>query len=106
MTHRTRQLLARFFKVQPGFLVDDAEGYQSELGSHLRVEDASIDSWLYAGAEKFHDDAEFAKALQAVGDFSDTRKALLLLGEIVKVPGLIDHLYDTLKSGSREAVKS
>jgi len=104
MTHGTRQLLARFFKVQPGFLVDDAEGYQAELASHLRVKDAGIDSWLYAGADRCHDDAQLAKALQMIGDFPDARKALMLLGEIVAVPGLIDHLYDTLKGGSRETV--
>jgi transcriptional regulator with XRE-family HTH domain len=106
MTHGTRQLLARFFKVQPGFLVDDAEGYQAGLGSDLRVKDATVDSWLYAGAETFHDDPDFAEALQAIAEVPDTRKTLLLLGEIVKVPGLLDHLYDTLKSGPRELTRS
>ena len=53
MTHGTRELLARFFKVHPGFLVDDAEGFQTNLGSELRIEDAKMDSWLYAAAENF-----------------------------------------------------
>jgi transcriptional regulator with XRE-family HTH domain len=102
MTHGTRQLLAKFFKVQPGFLVDDAEGYRAELGSDLlRVKDAKIDSWLYAAAESMHDDPEFADALEAIANFPDTRKTLLLLGEIVKVPGLVEHLHETLKGGPR-----
>jgi transcriptional regulator with XRE-family HTH domain len=104
MTHGTRQLLARFFKVHPGFLVDDAEGYRTELGSELlRVKDAKVDSWLHAAAEGMPDDPEFATALQAIADYPDTRKTLLLLGEIVKVPGLVGHLYDTLKSGAKNA---
>ncbi len=32
MTQSTRTLLARFFKVHPGFLVDDPEGYQAFRG--------------------------------------------------------------------------
>src|SRR5262245_48211649 len=31
LTNSTRMLLARFFKVHPGYLVDDPEGYSTEL---------------------------------------------------------------------------
>lgn len=102
MTHGTRQLLARFFRVHPGFLVDDAAGYHPELRSDLRVKDTKIDSWLHAAADTFHDDERFAQALRAVAEFPDTRKALMLLGEVVKIPGLVDHLHDTLRSGPRQ----
>lgn len=102
MTHNTRELLARFFKVHPGFLIDDAEGYRTDLGSELRIEDAKMDSWLYAAAENFRGDPELSGALQAIADFTDTRKSLLLLGEILKVPGLVEHLYDVLRSGVHE----
>src|SRR5438552_19100436 len=37
MTQSSRALLARFFEVHPGFLVDDPEGYHSELASALRT---------------------------------------------------------------------
>jgi transcriptional regulator with XRE-family HTH domain len=104
MTHGTRELLARFFKVHPGFLVDDAEGFQTSLGSDLRVEDAKMDSWLYAAAENFRGDPELSRALLAIADDPQTRKSVLLLGEILKVPGLVDHLYDVLRGGSHEAV--
>jgi transcriptional regulator with XRE-family HTH domain len=106
MTHGTRQLLARFFKVQPGFLVDDAEGYHPELRSDLRVQDTKVDPWLYAAAETFHDDVQFAEALRSIAEFPDTRKALLLLGEAVRVPGLIDHLYQTLKTAPRKPART
>jgi transcriptional regulator with XRE-family HTH domain len=103
MTHGTRELLARFFKVHPGFLVDDAEGFQTNLGSELRIEDAKMDSWLYAAAENFRGDPELSRALLAIADDPQTRKSILLLGEILKVPGLVDHLYDVLRSGPHEA---
>ena len=102
MTHNTRELLARFFKVHPGFLIDDAEGFQTNLGSELRIEDAKMDSWLYAAADNFPSDLELSRSLLAIADFSDTRQALLLLGEILQVPGLVDHLYDVLRSGKHE----
>ena len=31
LTNTTRQILAQFFKVHPGYLVDDPEGYHPEL---------------------------------------------------------------------------
>ena len=37
LTNTTRMLLARFFKVHPGYLVDDPEGYHAELTSDLRA---------------------------------------------------------------------
>src|SRR5579871_5500153 len=36
LTNTTRQLLAAFFKVHPGYLVDDPEGYSPELQSDVR----------------------------------------------------------------------
>src|SRR5258708_2605885 len=42
LTHTTRELLARFFRVYPGFLVDDPEGYTPGLQSELRAIEAKI----------------------------------------------------------------
>src|ERR1700756_2754938 len=46
MTQSTRTLLAKFFKVHPGFLVDDPEGYHAELTSDLRTTEGKLDVWL------------------------------------------------------------
>ena len=96
LTQGTRQLLARFFKVDPGFLVNDAEGFRINLSANWLVQDEKVDSWLYAAAEAFRGDPEFAEALRSVADYPDTRKALLLLSEIVRVPDLAEHLHETL----------
>ncbi len=63
LTHTTRELLARFFRVYPGFLVDDPEGYTPGLQSDLRAVDAKIDSWIYAGVDQFAADADLSDAL-------------------------------------------
>src|ERR1700694_626759 len=49
LTNTPRLLLARFFKVHPGYLVDDPEGYHSELLSDLRTTEDKLDLWLIAG---------------------------------------------------------
>ena len=99
MTHTTRVLLARFFRVYPGFLVNDPEGYTATLQSELRAEDAKIDSWLFAGAEQFSADPELSDAFLAVAQEPDSRRALLLLAEILRAPGLADRLSEVLQPG-------
>ena len=56
MTQSTRTLLAKFFKVHPGFLVDDPEGYHTELVSDLRTTEGKLDVWLLQGSERFASD--------------------------------------------------
>src|ERR1035438_1085393 len=51
MTQSSRTVLARFFKVHPGFLVDDPEGYHTELVSDLRTTEGQLDVWLLQGSE-------------------------------------------------------
>jgi transcriptional regulator with XRE-family HTH domain len=97
MTSTSRDLLARFFRVYPGFLVDDPPGYSRELQSELRTADATIDSWLYAGADQFTSDPELSRALCSVAQVADSRAAVLLLGEILRTPGLAERLSEVLQ---------
>lgn len=99
LTHSTRSLLARFFRVYPGFLVDDPEGYTPELQSALRAVDAKIDSWLYAGAEHFAADPELRRGLLTIAEHEDSRRALLLLAEILRTPNLAERLEEVLHHG-------
>ncbi|HKD09908.1 MAG TPA: helix-turn-helix transcriptional regulator, partial [Bryobacteraceae bacterium] len=57
LTNTTRMLLAKFFKVHPGYLVDDPEGYSTELISDLGALEDRLDLWLVSGAERFRADA-------------------------------------------------
>jgi len=97
LTTGTRELLARFFKVHPGYLVSDPPGFSTELTSNIRAAEGPLDEWLRTGAEKFDGDAELQRALQRLADHDDSRKCLLLLGAIVETPGLVDRLLDALK---------
>src|SRR5215472_13973409 len=80
LTNDTRMLLARFFKVHPGYLVDDPDGYHTELTSDLRAMEDRLDLMLINGAEQFTNDGELSEALLRIARYSDTRKAMILLG--------------------------
>jgi transcriptional regulator with XRE-family HTH domain len=96
LTNSSRLLLARFFKVHPGFLVDDPEGYHTELLSNLQLDEDQIDMWLINGAERFRADAALSAALLALAKHDDTRRCLLLLHGILQTPELLDRLADAL----------
>jgi hypothetical protein len=64
--------------------------------SDLRVRDATLDSWLLAGAERFQSDPELSAALLAVAEAEDSRRPLLLLREILRTPGLMGRLEGVL----------
>jgi transcriptional regulator with XRE-family HTH domain len=97
LTNTTRLLLARFFKVHPGYLVDDPEGYQAELISDARNTEDKLDLWLIAGAERFHRDPSLCGAILALANHADSRRCLLLMEAIIDTPGLVDRLCDALK---------
>jgi transcriptional regulator with XRE-family HTH domain len=101
LTHTTRELLARFFRIYPGFLVSDPEGYTPELQSELRAVDAKIDSWLHAGAEQFASDENLRRAFETIAKHDDSRRALLLLAEILRAPGLAERLAEVLRPNTK-----
>lgn len=115
LTNTTRLLLAKFFKVHPGYLVEDPEGYHAEIlsdlrvspgkrrgngsGGHLRPEvlETRLDLWLIAGSDRFQSDPELCRALRSVAMHADSRQCLLLLGSILETPNLADRLLEVLR---------
>src|SRR3954449_4482486 len=100
MTQSPRSLLAKFFKIHPGFLVDDPEGYHTELTSDLRTVEGKLDVWLLQGSEHFASDPEISNVLIKAAREKDTRRCLLLLGAILDTPGLADRLLEALRPES------
>jgi transcriptional regulator with XRE-family HTH domain len=97
LTNTTRQILARFFKVHPGYLVDDPEGYSPELQSELRNVEDKLDLWLVSGAERFRRDPELKHALLTAARHEHSRECLLLLEAILETPGLMPRLAEVLR---------
>jgi len=101
LTNTTRMLLASFFKVHPGYLVDDPEGFHTELMSDLRTSEERLDLWLIEGAETFRADPELRAAMLKVARHEDSRRSFVLLAAILETPGLSDRLLHVLR---RDAV--
>jgi transcriptional regulator with XRE-family HTH domain len=97
LTNTTRLLLAKFFQVHPGYLVDDPEGYHAELISDLRTTEDKLDLWLVAGAERFRRDPDLSQALLTLANHDDSRRCLLLMEAVLKTPSLVDRLFQVLK---------
>src|SRR5579872_6106850 len=97
LTNSTRMLLARFFKVHPGYLVSDPEGYHTELVSDVRTLEDQLDLWLIDGAERFRRHPDISRALLSLAKHEDSRKCLLLLEEILETPEQVERLFEVLK---------
>ena len=94
LTSETRALLARFFGVHPGHLVDDLEDVPPLPPRERRDIDAELDLWLVDGSEKFAKDPELSHALVAIARHENSRDCLRLLASIVDNRPLIDRLLE------------
>lgn len=97
LTNTTRLLLAKFFRVHPGYLVDDPEGFQTELITDLAQQEDKLDLWLIQGAERFRRDVELSEALLKIARHDDTRRCVLLLGAVLENSDLVNRLWEVLK---------
>jgi len=105
LTNSTRLLLAKFFKVHPGYLVDDPEGYQTELISDVGALEDKLDLWLISGAERFRKDADLQQALVRIARHEDSRMCVVLLGAVLDNPGLAERLLQVLKAPQETSVE-
>lgn len=97
LTNTSRLLLARFFQVHPGYLVEDPEGCHAELLSDARFSEDTLELWLSGGAERFRKDAGLRRALTAMAEHPEPRRCLLLLESLLDAPELLDRLDALLR---------
>jgi transcriptional regulator with XRE-family HTH domain len=107
LTNTTRLLLAKFFQVHPGYLVDDPEGYNAQLLSDIHTLEDKLDLWLISGAERFRRDPDLCQALLTLAQYKDSRRCLLLLEAVLETPSLVDRLLQVLRpdNGASQPVK-
>lgn len=103
VTNTTRTMLARFFNIHPGYLVDDPKDFHSELTSEVGTLEDRLELWLRGGAERFRRDEKLGRALGTIAESGDARKWLVLAGLILETPGLAERLWETLNSGQTAA---
>src|SRR5262245_25642215 len=96
MTNKTRLLLARFFRVHPGYLVDDPEAFHEALGSPVGGRAQTLGSWLRVGASRFRHDPLVSETLTRLAAHPEQRKAMRLLHAVLSRPVLMDRLVHAL----------
>lgn len=87
LTGDTRERIARFFRVHPGYLVDDPVGYEVEVPRDPHRAEKTIDGWLNEGADRFKNDPELSQALLTLSRRHDTRNCLILIGQLLETAG-------------------
>lgn len=106
MTEKTRELLSRFFKVHPGYFVNDPEGFHTALTT-VQVDEDKLDAWLLTGAEQLGtEDPDLAVALRTLAGHSTTRDLLLLLAELVRNPQELQRLNEAVRATGANGRKS
>jgi transcriptional regulator with XRE-family HTH domain len=83
LTAPTRGLLARFFKVHPGYLVDDPVGYETTILTETLQPRGGLREWLLDRAEDWRDDPALYHLFLRLARSPSPRETLLLLDAVL-----------------------
>jgi transcriptional regulator with XRE-family HTH domain len=74
LTASSRDLLARFFKVHPGYLVSDPPDYSVDLLTDMDSDTDRLETWLYANAAEWRADPDLHDLLQGLAESGQPRR--------------------------------
>ncbi|GAC1568459.1 MAG: hypothetical protein NVS3B14_17740 [Ktedonobacteraceae bacterium] len=86
LTATSRDLLARFFKVQPGYLVSDLADYSTDLLSEYETDGDRLITWLEASAEEWRSEPLIQKFLERLAAVQNPRHYIALFNELLNLP--------------------
>jgi transcriptional regulator with XRE-family HTH domain len=91
LTASSRTLLARFFKVHPGYLVSDPPDYSTDLLTDvIGNEQDRLDTWLRASAEEWGAEPQLQQLLSALANSEHTHRYIEIFSKLTQLP--IDEL--------------
>src|SRR5579864_8004320 len=86
LTATSRDLLARFFKVQPGYLVSDMPDFSTDLLTDIASDTDRLFTWLEASAEEWRVEPPVQEFLERLASLEDPRRSIALLSELLNWP--------------------
>jgi transcriptional regulator with XRE-family HTH domain len=86
LTASSRALLARFFKVHPGYLVNDPPDYSIDLLTDMGHDSDRLDTWLTASAQEWRAEPALQELLQRLADTGEPRRYLELFRQLMDLP--------------------
>jgi transcriptional regulator with XRE-family HTH domain len=86
LTASSRDLLARFFKVHPGYLVSDPPDYSTDLITDMTSDEDRLTTWLTASAAEWRSEPNIQELLQRLADSPEAHRYLALFRKLTELP--------------------
>ena len=86
LTASSRDLLANFFKVHPGYLVSDPPDYSTDLITDMETDTDRLATWLSASAAEWHAEPVIQNFFQHLNSVEDPRHYLALFEQLMDLP--------------------
>jgi len=100
LTASSRSLLARFFKVHPGYLVSDPPDYSTDLLTDIEQDTDRLRTWLIANAVEWRSEPALHDLLESLAQAKDPRRYLegfrsLMQLSVEELEAIVDALTKT-----------
>ncbi len=87
LTASSRELLSRFFKVYPGYLVSDPPDYSTDLLSEIGHDGAErLNTWLTASAAEWRSEPALQDLLQHLSEIDEPLRYIEAFHRLVDLP--------------------
>lgn len=86
LTASSRDLLARFFKVHPGYLVSDPPDYSTDLITDMASAEDRLTTWLTASAAEWRTQPDIQELLLRLADAPEAQRYLSLFRKLAELP--------------------
>ncbi len=99
LTASSRDLLSRFFKVQPGYLVSDLPDFSTDLLTDMGYDADRLETWLLASAEEWRSETLIHQFFTNLAHAEDPRHYLALFLELLAIPvDTLENIVQMIKS--------
>jgi len=85
LTASSRALLARFFKVHPGYLVSDPPDFSTDLLTDMEDGSDRLNTWLMASAEEWRIEPSIQEFFDRLANTENARRYLELFDQLMNL---------------------
>jgi len=96
LTASSRDLLSRFFEVQPGYLVSDLPDFSTDLLTDMDYDTDRLSTWLMASAEEWRVEPLIQEFFERLANVEEARRYIELLNELMDLP--VEELEHTVRA--------
>ena len=99
LTSSSRDLLSRFFKVQPGYLVSDLPDFSTDLLTDIDFNTDRLGTWLMASAEEWRGEPLIQEFFERLASIENPRRYILLFHEMIGLPvEELENIFHAIKT--------